>query len=77
MRVVNSSVAKLLHNFFTHVDDPRSLLRIQCRSNMRAEELSQNHVRKKIIIPDKKNDKFTSSRNAPAKPVPTKKKSGA
>ena len=40
MRIVDGSIAQLLHHIFTYIDDSRPLLRIQCRSNVGAEKLT-------------------------------------
>jgi hypothetical protein len=39
MRIVDRSSVQLPHDVLTHVDDPRSLLHIQCRCNMWAKKL--------------------------------------
>lgn len=75
MRIVDGSIAQLLHHIFTYIDDSRPLLRIQCRSNVGAEKLTA-HMSELETRRGEENDD-TSRRNAPAKPVPTKKKSGA
>src|SRR6266404_4834466 len=47
VRIVRRSGVQLLDNFLTYVDDSRSLLRRQCRSNVGAQELIPTHVRPK------------------------------
>ena len=72
MRFVDCSVAQLLHNSATHVDDSPSLLRTQCRSNVRAKKLTaqrhqnynqgQRGVRKEAYLKEKCSRKASSDK---------------